>query len=100
MVEHDTIYTICLPACLPAVNVPGTYIQYDASGTPSAVTCPQDTYSPGFRKQRACVACPSGFSTRGNNGSTSSSACGEAHHTLLVTAHHQSMPEAPSVHVR
>jgi hypothetical protein len=73
------------PACLPAVNVPGTYIQYDPSGTPSAVTCPQDTYSPGFRKQRACVSCPPGFTTRGNNSSTSSSACGVWHNTSCLT---------------
>jgi hypothetical protein len=36
-----------------------------------------NTYSPGLRKQRACVPCPSGFSTMGKVGQSRVDACGE-----------------------
>jgi hypothetical protein len=67
---------LCLCSC-PAVNTPGTYYQLNATGSPTAVTCPQDSYSPGLRKQRACVPCAPGFTTAGLSAQRSSQACGE-----------------------
>jgi len=57
------------------VNVPGYFYSADASGNPSSTICPVDTYGPGLRKQRACVPCPPGYTTRGQTGSTSTRAC-------------------------
>lgn len=57
--------TCCLPLLtLPAVNPPGTfYVAPVNGGQPSATRCPVNTYGPGFKKQRACVPCPSGYTT-------------------------------------
>lgn len=63
--------------CCPAVNTPGTYYQLNATGSPTAITCPQDSYSPGLRKQRACVPCAPGFTTADLSAQRSSQACGE-----------------------
>jgi hypothetical protein len=40
-----------------------------------AVKCGVDSYSPGLKKQRACVPCPTGFTTNGTVGATSPTQC-------------------------
>lgn len=57
------------------VNVAGTFYSVDASGNPSATTCPVNTYGPGQRKQRACVPCPPGYTTNGATGQSRATAC-------------------------
>mgnify|MGYP001810299316 CR=1 FL=1 len=76
-------------ACLvdpPSVNPAGTYFTFDeATKEPGVAMCPVNTYGPGLKKQRACVPCPSGyttdFSTSGvitqRTGQSSKSACGK-----------------------
>lgn len=44
------------------VQLPGFYYTID-NGNPGAVQCPVNTYGPGLKKQRACVPCPTGFTT-------------------------------------
>jgi hypothetical protein len=63
--------------CWPAVNLPGTYYVLNDDGTPSFQPCPEDTYGPGFRKQRGCVPCPTGLGTMSMTGRSSSTACGK-----------------------
>ena len=60
---------------MPAVNVAGTSYSVDASGNPSATTCPADTYGPGLRKQRTCVPCPPGYTTNTLTGQPRASSC-------------------------
>lgn len=62
---------------MPAVNLPGYSYDITAAGTPSATLCPLNTYGPGMKKQRACVPCPTGFTTNGKLGQTSANTCGE-----------------------
>lgn len=62
---------------LPAVNLPGFFYTFSSSGGPSATLCPENSYSPGLRKQRACVPCPTGFTTNGQTGQRSLTACGK-----------------------
>lgn len=45
-----------------AVNRPGYAYSIDAAGTPSVTLCAVNTYSPGLKKQRGCVPCPTGKS--------------------------------------
>jgi hypothetical protein len=46
---------------LQCVNSPGyAFTTVGDSKNPLAVPCGVDTYSPGFKKQRACVPCPDG----------------------------------------
>lgn len=59
------------------VNNAGSYYVLSSSGSPAAVTCPEDTFSPGTHKQRACVPCPAGMGTNGQIGATAPSACSE-----------------------
>jgi hypothetical protein len=72
-----TTLTLHNPCCLPAVNMPGYSYSINSAGQPSASLCPLNTYSPGMKKQRACVPCPTGFSTNGRTGASSPTACGE-----------------------
>lgn len=67
----------CLSICLPAVNLPGFSYSVDSRGNPSVLRCPVNTYGPGLKKQRACVPCPTGFSSNGKDGQSSSAACGK-----------------------
>lgn len=63
---------------LPAVNLPGFYYFANFSaGVVASSLCPEDTYGPGLRKQRACVPCPVGFSTVGRAGRAAPTACGK-----------------------
>jgi hypothetical protein len=91
-----------LPACLPTfqptqlpahptcvfvlspVNQPGYFYSVTAAGVPSATPCGPDSYSPGWKKQRACVPCPSGFTTAGVVEAKSPTACGMY---LIADAH-------------
>lgn len=66
----------CCCVCPCSVNVPGTYYLLDSTGQPAAATCPADTYSPGLRKQRACVPCATGFTTNQATEQLSARACG------------------------
>lgn len=50
------------PCACAAVNLPGFYYTLD-NNVPGAVQCPVNTYGPGLKKQRACVPCPTGFTT-------------------------------------
>jgi len=62
----------------PAVNMPGYYYVIDSTGTNvTQVICPVNTYSAGFKKQRACVPCPTGFITKGLTGRTKPTDCSE-----------------------
>jgi hypothetical protein len=65
-------------SCASAVNLPGYFYTPGNASTaaaPTATLCQPDTWSRGLRKQRACVNCAQGYTTRGVNGSTSSDAC-------------------------
>lgn len=55
------------------VNTAGNF--FVEGSPPSQTTCPKDTYSPGLRKQRACVPCPPGYTTNDATGKTASSDC-------------------------
>ena len=56
--------------------MPGHYYTISSDGlTVGAVECPENTYSPGLKKQRACVPCPTGFTTNGTTGATSPLQC-------------------------
>jgi hypothetical protein len=77
----------CLPCCCRfvccaviwrSVNAAGTSYTVDAAGNIVVTTCPQDTYGPGMKKQRSCVPCPSGYTTRGATGQTTAAACGKS----------------------
>lgn len=57
------------------VNLPGFSYTLDEQGIPAAVLCPADSWSPGLKKQRACVPCPAGFSTNARAGATAPTAC-------------------------
>lgn len=58
------------------VNLPGTFYTIDGtSGEVGASVCPVNTYGPGFRKQRACVPCPTNYKTNGLTGRTSPMQC-------------------------
>lgn len=70
---------ITCAALAVAVNMPGYSYDVDAIGTPSAKLCPLNTYGPGMKKQRACVPCPTGFTTNGRTGQTLPTACGECY---------------------
>lgn len=66
---------------LPTVNNAGYYYTITTNATTGepivgAVICPVDTYSPGLKKQRACVPCPTGFSTKNQTGSRKPTDCG------------------------
>jgi len=66
------------PACrTAAVNPPGTAYTLNEAGTPNTTTCPENSYGPGLKKQRACVPCPPGYTTNGTVGRTSVRACGK-----------------------
>lgn len=56
------------------MNQPG-FAYYNLNGLLLAAPCLANTYSPGFRKQIACVPCPPGAWTRNSH---SSSSCGAA----------------------
>ena len=72
----DVALTHCCFAL--AVNMPGTYYVISSDGkTIDQMTCRADTYGPGLKKQRACVPCPTGFSTVGVLGAASPNQCGE-----------------------
>lgn len=63
-----------------AVNLPGYYYDLVATGNtttgdPKAFPCAEDTYGPGFRKQRACPRCPDGLATFGKVQQTSLLKC-------------------------
>jgi hypothetical protein len=75
-------HPLYLDHVLPAVNAPGHFFALGSAGAVSAVECPPDTYCPGLKKQRACVPCPTGFTTNGLTGQYSPAACG----TLLDQA--------------
>jgi hypothetical protein len=69
----------------PAVNLPGfsysiTVNAVTGTSDVSAVLCPENTYSPGLKKQRACVPCPTGFTTKGMTGMTRPEACSKSSH--------------------
>lgn len=60
------------------VNLPGySYSITSVNGLSivSAERCPVNTYSPGLKKQRACVPCPTGFTTKGLDGRTRPEDC-------------------------
>lgn len=60
-----------------AVNIPGTYYYISADGnTIDQITCAVNTYGAGFKKQRACVPCPTGYTTNGVTGAISPTQCG------------------------
>jgi hypothetical protein len=64
-----------------AVNLPGySYSITSVNGLSivSAERCPVNTYSPGLKKQRACVPCPTGFTTKGLDGRTRPEDCSES----------------------
>jgi hypothetical protein len=62
-----------LRAC---VNTPGNYYVIDATGqNVTQVPCPINTYGPGLKKQRACVPCPTGFTTNLMTSRFSPTAC-------------------------
>jgi len=66
------------PDCfMAAVNPPGTAYTLNEAGTPNTTTCPEDSYGPGLKKQRACVPCPPGYTTNGAVGQRSVRACGK-----------------------
>lgn len=68
----------CLPACLPAVNQPGTYYTIDTQGVSvSAVTCPVDTY----RCALGCTSCSSGGSAPSLEPRANTAGCFHAQHT-------------------
>jgi hypothetical protein len=69
----------CHTACLvlAPVNIAGTSYTVDAAGNIVVTACPQDTYGPGMKKQRACVPCPPGYTTNGATGQSSAAACGK-----------------------
>lgn len=69
-----SVHCVCLHC---TVNKPGSYSVLGPSGSPAAVTCPPDSFSPRQRKQHACVPCPAGTSTNGQAGAAAPSACGE-----------------------
>jgi hypothetical protein len=74
--------SLCALYFLHAVNVPGSYYTLSISGSSISVgqvTCPADTFSPGLKKQRACVPCPSGYTTEGVMGAVVPTQCGECH---------------------
>jgi len=71
--------------CTAAVNPPGTAYTLNEAGTPDTTTCPQDSYGPGLKKQRACVPCPPGYTTNGTVGQTSVRACGKEPATSTAT---------------
>jgi len=69
----------CVMCCLLlSVNLPGYSYDINALGKLSATKCPVDTYSPGMKKQRACVPCPTGFTTKGRTGAVAPTACGKS----------------------
>jgi hypothetical protein len=45
------------------VNRPGFFYSVNSTGYPWATICPDNTYCTGFKRQRACVPCPTGFIT-------------------------------------
>jgi hypothetical protein len=58
------------------VNLPGTSYSISADGaTIDMTTCPVNTYSPGLKKQRACVPCPTGYTTNFVTGAVSPTQC-------------------------
>lgn len=59
------------------MNKAGTYYGLDSAGNPFATPCPADTFGFGYRKQRACAPCPSGYTTNGVTGQRYISDCGE-----------------------
>lgn len=52
----------CAPCPLHSLNAPG-YRYRKTAGTPSAVPCGINSYSPGLARQVACTPCPAGFVT-------------------------------------
>jgi len=59
-----------------AVNLPGYFYTIDTLGTTVGQTiCPVNTYSAGLKKQRACVPCPTGYTTNGAIGASTPTAC-------------------------
>ena len=69
------------PACAAAVlTVNSRGYAYTTSGTSiGQELCPEDTYGPGFKKQRACAPCASGFTTDGLTARWRPDQCGECH---------------------
>jgi hypothetical protein len=62
----------------PAVNLPGTFYTISLDGqTVDQQDCPVNTYGAGLKKQRACVPCPTGYSTMGGTAKTSPTDCGK-----------------------
>lgn len=57
------------------VNSPGYVFVVDAAGNPGAAPCQQDSFSPGLKKQRACVPCPPSYTTNGLTGRSSFGDC-------------------------
>lgn len=75
---YDIVLGVLLAPYSPAVNLPGFYYFANFSaGVVASSLCPEDTYGPGLRKQRACVSCPVGFSTVGHAGRATPTACGK-----------------------
>lgn len=68
--EHMTTLGRRSQSSRSCVNLPGySYALYvyavQGFSIPYSVPCPVGTYSAGMKKQRACVPCPTGFSTTG-----------------------------------
>lgn len=61
---------------LLAVNLPG-YSYSIIDGVPSAQECPTDSFGPDLKKQRACVPCPTGFTTGNKTRQMRPPACGK-----------------------
>ncbi|WIA43771.1 hypothetical protein OEZ86_010194 [Tetradesmus obliquus] len=56
---------LAAPSILRCVNKPGfSYVNPDPStGNPNQVSCPENTFSAGLKRQAACTPCPSGMKT-------------------------------------
>lgn len=74
--EADTYRSV--PTCQAAAAPPQALIGWVADAArcslPALNVCCR---SPGLKKQRACVGCPNGFTTRNTTGNIAFSACGE-----------------------
>jgi hypothetical protein len=85
----------------PAVNLPGAFYSISTDGqTIDQQDCPANSYGAGLKKQRACVPCPTGYSTMGATAKTAATDCGECApaHNCSTTSHPSCTPTASMPH--
>jgi len=82
---QSTTFLFKPACCFAAVNPPGTAYTLNEAGPPDTISCPEDRYGPGLKKQRACVPRPPGYTTNGTVGQRSVRACGKKPATGTAT---------------